>query len=902
MSGYRRPALRAGLTHRARTWVLGTGDGTASYGGMVNTGYINTLAVQQRPFQEPAPWPHQVGVIPPMARSFQHRIAAQRLRAAADVGGTAVVAHLLTGMGGVGKTQLAADYARTAWNDTTTAGGLDVLVWITASARAPIVTGYAQAGVELCRADPNDAEKAARRFLAWLTPKAGEKPCRWLIVLDDVADPDDLKRLWPPASPYGRTLVTTRRRDTSLVAPGRRVIEVAIFDADEALTYLTTSLSGRNESSADLTALAQDLGHLPLALDQASAYIIDSGESVNGYRIRLADRTTTLAALTPDTLPDDQIPLAAAWSLSIDRADTLRPAGLARPMLQLASMLDANGIPQAVLTSPPTLTHLAAQRTGLRHRRPRSLWPGRKQAVTPDEAVEALGVLRRLSLIDHVPAITIRVHQLIQRTTRDTLTPHLYDRTARVAADALIRVWPDDEGDTALVQVLRDNTTTLSACAEDALYRLGAHEVLFRTGMSLGESGQAIPARDHYQHLAEATQQRLGANHPDTLSARRLLALSRGDAGDASGAVDLLTELVTDLVQVLGKNDPYTLSTRGDLAFWRGNAGDTSGAADALTDLVTHMERVLGKSHPDTLHTRSCLAFWRGESGDTPGVTDALAELLGDQIRVLGKEHPDTFETRSRIADLRGEAGDAPGAAGAFAELVDDEVRSLGAHHPDVLSARLGLALWRAEADDASGTADALADVLADQIRVFGTDHPKTLDTQDSLAFWRGEAGDASGAAEAYEHLFKVRRRALGEDHPETLAAGSSLAHWRGEAGDHAGAITVTEQLLQHMVVQRGEAGDASGTAEAYEHLFKVRQRALGEDHPETLAAWGSLAHWRGEAGDVTGAITVTEQLLQHMVQLLGEEHPHVSLIRHNLAHWRNEAERTPERPGNERS
>lgn len=742
---------------------------------------------------------------------------------AADVGGTAVVAQLLVGMGGVGKTQLAADYARTAWNDITTAGGLDVLVWITASARAPIVNGYAQAGVELCRADPNDAEKAARSFLAWLTPKAGEKPCRWLIVLDDVADPDHLKGLWPPASPYGRTLITTRRRDASLAADGRQFIEVGLFDAEEALNYLAASLSGRNEASADLSALAQDLGHLPLALDQASAYIIDSGDSVNHYRRRLADRTTTLAALTPGTLPDDQVPLAAAWSLSIDRADTLSPVGLARPILQMASVLDGNGIPQTVLTSPPTLKHFAAQRTGLPHARRRRWRPSRQQPVTPDEAVQALRVLHRLSLIDHVPATTIWVHQLIQRTTRDTLNSQLYDRTACAAADALISAWPDVESDTALVQGLRDNAAALAARAEDSLYRRDAHEVLFRTGMSLGESGQAIPARDHYQHLAEAARQRLGADHSDTLSARRFLALWQGEAGDAPGAVELLAELVPDMVRALGKNDPYTLSTRDDLAFWRGTAGDASGAVDALTDLVTHMERVLGKSHPDTLDTRSALAFWQGKSGDAPGATDVLAELLADQIRVLGKDHPDTFETRGRIADIRGEAGDAAGAADAFAELVDDEVRSLGAHHPEVLAARVGLAAWRAQADDAPGTADALADVLADQTRVFGTDHPKPLDTLGHLAYWRGEAGDAAGAAQAYEHLLEVRRRVVGADHPDTLAAWGSLAHWRGTAGDVDGAIAANEQLLAHMV------------------------QLLGEEHPDVSLIQRNLAHWRNE-------------------------------------------------------
>ncbi|MEU5757018.1 NB-ARC domain-containing protein [Streptomyces sp. NPDC047829] len=131
-------------------------------------------------------------------------------------------------MGGVGKTQLAADYARAAWNE----GSLDVLVWASASAQSPVVSAYAQAGVELCRADPEDPEQAAKQFLAWLAPKPGHRPCRWLIVLDDVSDPNDLivhpdepgnrYSLWPPANPHGRTLLTTRRRDAALFGARRR--------------------------------------------------------------------------------------------------------------------------------------------------------------------------------------------------------------------------------------------------------------------------------------------------------------------------------------------------------------------------------------------------------------------------------------------------------------------------------------------------------------------------------------------------------------------------------------------------------------------------------------------------------------------------------------------------------
>ncbi|MDH6131455.1 hypothetical protein P3T37_000824 [Kitasatospora sp. MAA4] len=211
VSGHRGPVPAA-----ASVQVSRTGDATATAPGAIAVS--GNLTVHQRAPREPAEWPHQVGAVPARAHSFQHRAEAQRLRAAVRDGGTAVLCQVLTGMGGVGKTQLAADYAHAAWQSA----DVDVLVWVTAGSRSAVVTGYAQAGVELCRADPDDAERAAVSFLSWLQPKAptaptalkalkaGERPCRWLVVLDDVADPADLRGLWPPAGPNGRTLVTTR--------------------------------------------------------------------------------------------------------------------------------------------------------------------------------------------------------------------------------------------------------------------------------------------------------------------------------------------------------------------------------------------------------------------------------------------------------------------------------------------------------------------------------------------------------------------------------------------------------------------------------------------------------------------------------------------------------------------
>ncbi|WP_326763806.1 NB-ARC domain-containing protein [Streptomyces sp. NBC_01591] len=569
VTGYTRPA--SGPAGPVR--VSHTGDATASEGGLANTGYLaidRFTLVQQAAPRAPFAWPHQVGVLPPRAQSLQHRAEVDQLRAAVNRGGTEVLTQVLTGAGGVGKTQLAADCARTAWDN----GEVDVLVWISASSRSAITAGYAQAGVEILAADPGDPEQAARSFLAWLEPKADQKPCRWLVVLDDVAEPADMRGWWPPTSRHGRALVTTRRREAALPGAGRRRVTVGLFTPQEAAAYFTAVLAAhdRQEPADQINSLAADLGYLPLALAQAATYIVDADLTCASYRELLADRLRKLADLLPEpsALPDDQTAtVAASWSLSVERANQLRPAGLARPMLQLASFLDPNGIPATVLTGRPALAHLSRRTptgTGGTHQ---------SAQVSAEDAVLALRALHRLSLIDHTPDIphqAVRVHQLVQRATRDTLTPDQHDRLACTTADTLTAAWPTIERDTALARALRANATALTRAAEDALYRPVPHRVLFRTGQSLGEAGQVTAATAHFSRLTEATSHRLGPDHPYALAARNNLARCRGEAGDAAGAAAALEDLLADVMRVLGPDHPDTLKARHELARWRSKA------------------------------------------------------------------------------------------------------------------------------------------------------------------------------------------------------------------------------------------------------------------------------------------------------------------------------------------
>ncbi|NUS14570.1 MAG: tetratricopeptide repeat protein [Streptomyces sp.] len=765
-------------------------------------------------------------MVPPRAGAFQDRAERARLRDAVTGGGTAVLCQVLTGMGGVGKTQLAADFAEEVWAD---GHGVDLLVWVTAGSRDALVATFAQAGAEVCGADPAEPERAARVFLAWL--RTGGR--RWLVVLDDLADPTDLTGLWPPGVANGRTVVTTRRRDAALAGGGRRLVEVGVFTPAEAAAYLASALAagGRTEPAGEVAALAEDLGCLPLALAQAAAYVVDAGIGVGAYRELLAWRARTLADLSPDVLPDDQTQtVAAAWELSVEYADRLRPAGLARPMLELAAFLAPNGIPLPVLTGEPARAHLTAHRAA-------STGAGEGAQVTAEEAAGALRALHRLTLVTVAgPAEAgtgeggdgVRVHQIVQRATRDTLAPDRYGAVARSAADALEAVWPEIERDAAFAQALRACTTALLACTQEgggahaaSLYRPYAHLVLFHLGHSLGESGQVAAAADHLGQLAAETHRHLGPDHPHTFAARNNLARWRGEAGDVAGAVEALAALVDDMVRVLGPDDRNTLASRNNLARWRGEAGDPDGAVAEFTALLRDLVRVLGPDHPDTLVVRNNLARKRGEAGDQDGAAEAFATLLEDRVRVLGADHPYTLATRSHLAGLRAGAGDAAGAAEAFAEVAEDMARVLGPDHPDTFIARGQRAFLLGRAGDAAGSVEEFSALLGDMVPVLGPDHPDVLRARGHLAAGRGATGDPGGAAVAYTDLLGDLVRVLGPDHPDTLVARGNLAQLRAVAGDTAGA------------------------AAAYTVLTEDMDRALGAGHPDALAARRYLARLR---------------------------------------------------------
>ncbi|MFJ9950523.1 NB-ARC domain-containing protein [Kitasatospora sp. NPDC091207] len=719
-------------------------------GGTVNGLLVQAEQVHLR-VTEPR-WPCRVGLIPNVADAFQPRGLVREL--ADTPAGTTV----LSGMGGVGKTQIAARHARSLLRS----GGLDLVVWTAATDREAVRQSYTRAALEIGLADRQDLEPAPERLLAWLD----STDRRWLVVLDDLTDPADLRELWPPDTASGRTVATTRRRDRPLAARGRRLVDVGLFTEAQSAAYLAERLPA--VAPGEAAGLAAELGHLPLALAQAAAYLDETQMLPATYRSMLSGRHP-LSGLTPSggALPDDQrAPLPAVLGVSLARADR-HTGGLATPMLQLAALLDPGGIPVGVLTGEPARAHLGRRVLASKLPGPKGLlgWYGRlfdtaeydvlvrtlpaHGVALPSEAaaLAVLEVLHRFGLADLLPAsdgrefAVLRVHALTQHLAHDTLPAAAKSRAAfaRLVAGALQAAWPVTDHDQALAHALRANTAVLRVNAGGALWadaQAASASVLQRAGTSLTQSGRVIAAAGYFEDLRREAEERVGPEHRATLILAGEAANARGRAGDRAAAIELLGALLPVLVRVQGPDAAETLACRGDLAAWRGRDGDPAAAAKEFAAILAAARRALDPGDLFLLTARNNLAVWRSSAGDPAGGAEALEELLGGLPAGFGPDHPTVLLARANLANLRGRAGDPARAVAELRALLADRAPSYDHDHPHTLVARASLADWLGAAGDRTGAAEACRGLLDDALGALDPEHEYLALIRESVDRW----------------------------------------------------------------------------------------------------------------------------------------------------------------------
>jgi hypothetical protein len=580
---------------------------------------------------------------------------------------------------------------------------------------------------------------------------------RWLVEFDNLEDPRVVAD-WPPGG-SGQVLVTTR-----LVTMGAfgAVLTLEEWPRVESLQYLHSRLPNMNEGEA--AAVAEMVGDLPLAVEQAAAFLEQTEMPLEAYTRLWREQSGRVlgkgsALGHPETV-------ATLWSMQLSTLARAFPGAV--DLLQTFAVLAPEPIPLSWFTDnpdlvPPALRDLADDLL---------VW------------VEAVGTLTSYSLARRVGRDAVVVHRLVQAVVRADLTSA---RLAEIVAGLVDVLWA-----AAPRGILEDYPTTwpqwrLLLPHVRALLSVDGQQQSDAAANLAHGAAQYLQSQGGYELAGELYRRALhdwrllyGSDHPSVLDARYGLAKLRGDAGDPAGAAAAFAELLADQIRLEGATHRNTFDIRNELARWRGYAGDAAGAVSALTELVPDLIRSLGADDPRTLTVRHNLASYRGMAGDYAAAADALAELLPERIRVIGPDHPDTLSTRHNLARWRGETGDAAGALQAFVELLPDCVRVLGESHPGTLFSRHNLARWLGETGNEPAAVDAFERLLPDRVRVLGADHPDTLSTRRELARWRGENGDAAGAVRALEDLLPDYIRVSGPDHPDTVFTEQLLDHWRG--------------------------------------------------------------------------------------------------------------------------
>jgi tetratricopeptide (TPR) repeat protein len=698
----------------------------------------------------------RVGAIPPIAPGA----AARTGRALSVVGtlgaGTCLVlvpaSSFAEGrrnwLGAVGKTQLAAYAAESLWRSET----IDVLVWINATDRAAILSGYTHALAAVTGLEPaGGAESAAARFLSWL----GDTVQQWLVVLDDLPDPKELDDLWPGGR-AGRVLVTTPRVPLATV-PGRQVLPIGLYSTAEALDGMTERLSARPTQRHGALELIDALGREPLALAQACAVIESSGMNCRDYREYVLRRRQQLP------LPHGQVPSAAAatWTLSLDYAERLLTGDAIRLMLIVVALLDGNGIPGAVFGTAAIGAYMGAGDA-----------PGR----VPRRAWDALRVLDQAGLVtvdrrDDAPVV--RMNPAVQAAVLAAAPASWRDRAALAGADALLEVWPAGEPQPWAAQKLRANAAVLWQGSGEALMEDGCHPLLIRAGCSLDGAGLTWSAVEHWRRLAAYLEQVPG--HPDAAAVTARLAGAYLAAGEGDEAVTWYRQVLADRTRVLVHGDPGITEAKTGLGRALLMAGQAAEAVIVLTEAVGECERFTGSGQPGTLAAQDDLAAAYAGAGEAAEAIRLLQLVLADRERLAGPRDLAALATRGQLAAALLTAGKPKDALAHSEKVLADRELALGKTHVATIAAR---ALHATACDEAGRMPAALHLIdraCADSVTVLGPDHRDTLTRRLAMGRITYAAGRVSDAAAVLLDTLTRCERVLPAGDPLTAAVRQNL-------------------------------------------------------------------------------------------------------------------------------
>jgi tetratricopeptide (TPR) repeat protein len=653
-------------------------------------------------------------------------------------------------LGTCGKTQLALFVADSLWSSR----GVDLLAWVTATSRASVLAGYSEAAAAVGAGQRGDAEKAATRFLGWLTRTS--RP--WLVVLDGVVDAADMAGLWPVAGSSGRVVVTVAGAPPDL--PGVKALPVGAFSSREALSYLMGRLTADPDQRLGAIDLTEELACEPLALAQACSVIASSALSCRDYLDLFLRRRDVIARMAGGEPPA----AAVTWTLSVEHAERLMRGGPAHYLLALAALLDGHHIPSTVFTTEAALEYLASGGLAGGSRR--------------EQARDGLVALARAGLLTIDPATAwpaVRLNPVLATAIRAAMPAPMLDQAVRAAADALLESWPDEEPAGWRGAALRSCAASLRRVAGDRLWVGGCHPLLVRAGRSLDGAHLTGLAVEYWRELVAIARRVLPPGHSDTVLAGEQLARAYLAAGRPADAVSWFRWAMTGRAQALGNDHPSTVASRVDLGHALLAAGEVGTAVSVLDGAARDSERVHGGDHAATLMARDRLANACRAAGRQGDAIRLYRRTLADRERVQGGHHPGTIATRQQLAGIYLAMGRHKDAITHYQRALADSESALGTDHPDTITARGNLASAYNAAGRLAPGLQLSEQTRADATRVWGPDHPGTLASGANLALAYYQAGRMTDAMTLLRDTAAHCERVLPPGDPLTHAVRESL-------------------------------------------------------------------------------------------------------------------------------